>query len=120
MHSLIHNQKAEDRMMPQGWGEWKKLTTAVPWTRGMTALPPCCYCRRPAKETEVSFWEIPSDTPIDEIGYCMPYPKIRCAPDKGCNAEPWSRQGMHLREGRWDGPAPFIRKSDNTRWNFSE
>lgn len=106
--------------MPADWSEWKRTTAAVKWTRGTLALPPCCYCRRPARDTEVSFYEIEPGTPIDDIPYCLPSPRIRCAPDKGCNADPKSKRGWHLREGRWDGPPPFLRVRDNTYWGFME
>jgi hypothetical protein len=90
------------------------------WTRGTLAMPPCCYCRRPAREVEVSTFEL-TTTDIDKIPMCgTPPPRIRCAPGKGCNAEPWSRSGMHLRAEIYDGPPPFKRIRDNTYWNFAE
>ena len=104
----------------QDWSSWRKTTAVIKWTRGHMAMPPCCYCRRPAEDTQVSVWEIPVGTPISEIMYYSPSPRFRCTPGRGCNAEPWSRAGMHLRDSLWDGPAPFLRKSDNTYWSIAE
>jgi len=106
--------------MPQGWTDWKRTTSVFRWTRGMMACPSCCYCRIPSKDTEASYWNIEPGTPFEEISYCSPTPRIRCAPGKGCNAEPRKRRGSHLRGGQWDGPPPFLRTRDHTYWNFIE
>lgn len=104
------------------WTDWKRTTSIIKWTRGCTALPECCACRRPAHETEMSSYQIRPNTPIDQIPYCTPSPKFRCEPGKGCNAEPWSRSGSSLRmematfEDTW----AFVRKRDGARLRIQE
>jgi hypothetical protein len=98
--------------MAQGWSDWKQTTAALKWTRGCLAMPECCYCRRPARETEVKFWEIEPGTPTTEIPYYLPGPRFRCKPGKGCNSKPRSRIGVKLRSYIWDGPPPFYRVRD--------
>jgi hypothetical protein len=105
------------------WTKWKRTTSALKWTRGCTYLPECCACRRPANETQVSFFTYEPNTPIDEIGYCLPSPKFRCEPGKGCNAAPWSKAGMDWRweMATWhDGVPAFVRKRDGARLRLQE
>ena len=102
------------------WSDWQKTTTVFRWTRGHLAMPECCYCRVPASETVAKHWVVDPGTPIEEIGYVSPSPRVQCAPNKGCNAKPWMRQGMHLREGSWDGPPPFKRVRDGRYFGFAE
>jgi hypothetical protein len=109
------NKQGDD--MSGRWSEWKRTTAVIKWTRGCTALPECCSCRRPANETQVQVYRIDRGTPIDEIPYCLPIPRFRCEPGKGCNAAPWSRAGSGLRSemATWDGPWAFVRKRDGRR-----
>lgn len=108
--------------MAGAWSNWKRTTNVMKWTRGCTALPDCCYCRRPARETQVSFYRIKPSTPLDQIPYCTPLPKIRCEPSKGCNAEPWSKAGSAMRGEMawWDGPPAFVRQRDGARLVFAD
>ena len=102
------------------YSEWKRTTSILRWTRGCTAMPPCCYCRRPASETQARVF-ILTTKKIEEIPYCgCPPIQFRCEPGKGCNAAPWSKNGAYLREMMWDGPPPFIRKRDGMYLSVAE
>lgn len=94
------------------WTPWKTTTAVIKWTRGTLAMPDCCWCRRPARETQVQLFRIRRNIPLRDIPYMTPPPRFRCTPGKGCNAEPWSRAGAHLRCEMRDGLPTFKRLCD--------
>ncbi len=102
------------------WTKWKRTTSVIKWTRGCTAMPDCCACRRPARETQTSIYRIRRNTPIDQIPYCTPSPKFRCEPGKATVR--LARSGtLRMEMATWeDYPPPFVRKRDGARLRLVE